>query len=98
MTRSAPLAAALLAALLLAACSSHSAAPAAPKPTASQPAVSVSGCTSAMEKVGMTTLVTDAGGTYPPAVTRACDGLSPAAMSSAVNQAMSYLMSAPSGT
>jgi hypothetical protein len=96
MTRSVPLAAVVLAALLLAACSSHSAAPAAPKPTASQPAASVSGCTSAMEKLGMTALVTDAGHTYPPAVTRACDGLSAAETSTAVNTAMTYLMNSPS--
>jgi hypothetical protein len=96
MTRSVLPAAVVLAALLLAACSSHSAAPAAPKPTESQPAASVSGCTSAMEKAGMTTLVTDAGGTYPPAVTRACDGLSAAEMSTAVNTAMTSLMNSPS--
>lgn len=71
----------------------------APRPTVSRPAVSVSACTSAMEKVGEDVLVQAAVGDakYPAPVTRACDGLSSAAMSSAVNQAMSHLMSAPSG-
>jgi hypothetical protein len=68
-----------------------------PKPTVSRPAVSVSGCTTALEKAGLTVLVTDAGGTYPAAVTRACNGLSAAEMSTAVNTAMTHLTGAPAG-
>lgn len=67
----------------------------APRPAASHPAVSVTGCVKAMEAAGEDALVQGAaaGGKYPASVTRACDGLSPAALNSAVNTAMTHLMS-----
>ena len=74
----------------LAACGQASA----PRPSASAPAASVAACTSALEKIGVTAIAADAGGTFPAAVNRACDGLSAAAMDSAVNTAMGKLTGA----
>lgn len=69
----------------------------APRPAASQPAVSVSGCVTAMEKAGEDALVQGAGsGKLPAPVARACAALSAAETNAAVNVAMTHLMGAAS--
>ena len=87
--RTAPALAGIALAAALAGCGQ---ATVAPKPAASTPAASVTACTAALEKIGMTAIATDTGTAFPPAVTRACDGLSPARMNTAVNTAMTHLM------
>lgn len=62
-----------------------------PRPAASTPAASVAACTKALEKIGVTAIAADAGGTFPASVNRACDGLSATAMNTAVNAAMGKL-------
>jgi hypothetical protein len=91
----AALAGVALAAVLAGCGQAHIATPS-PRHTVSRPAVSVAGCTEAMEEAGEDALVQGvaSGGTLPPAVTSACDRLPPAAMNLAVNTAMSYLMTA----
>lgn len=95
-TSAAVLAATALAAALAACGQAHVTSPA-PNATASGPAVTLAGCTAAMEKAGEDALVQGAAsGKLPAPVARACNGLSSAETNTAVNTAMTYLMNKPS--